>query len=313
MLRRSLLLTLLACALAAPAAAHAQAGATGSGGGSSCPSFQVLHNDRIGQLSLPAGAYEITLSTPSTLTCAAAADWFRQFLQDWDGRLPAGWRVDASSSSFRRSSPNQAFSVRRTGAQPPSDAPSVRPAGGDVCPAVFAVSHDDHIGALAIPEGQYVIVLVSAGRLTCDQAASSLAHFMQDFDGTLPRPWFVDTETATFLRGSLNVGFRLEPLTGDPPSRTTLRLPGDGTPCPGTFQVQHDDRIGSLRVRRGPYLFVPLANSDLSCNQVADLIREFLAEAGSALPRPWRVDRRTGTLRRGRGSDVGFRIKPALR
>ncbi|MBX5443083.1 MAG: hypothetical protein IRZ32_16340 [Solirubrobacteraceae bacterium] len=311
--RRRLLLAVLACALLAPAAAHAQATPSGSGGTTECPSLQVLHNDRIGQLTLPAGAYTITITTPSTLTCAAAADWFRQFLQDWDGRLPAGWRVDAATSSFSRTSPNQAFSVRRTGAQPPSGGPSTRPAGGDVCPAVFEVSHDDHVGALAIPQGRYVIVLVSTGRLTCDQAATSLARFMQDFDGTLPRPWFVDTETATFLRGSLNVGFRLEPLTGDPPSRTTLRLPGDGTPCPGTFQVQHDDRIGRLRVPKGPYLFVPLANSGLSCSQVADLIRDFLAEPGGALPRPWRLNRTTGTLRRGAGSDVGFRIKPALR
>ena len=313
MLRRSLLLSILACALAAPAAVHAQATPTGSGGGSGCPSFQVLHNDRIGQLQLPAGAYQITIATPSTLTCAAAADWFRQFLQDWDGRLPAGWRVNPANASFSRTSPNQSFSVRRMGAQPPADGPSVRPTGGDVCPATFEVSHDDRIGALRIAQGRYVIVLRSTGRMTCDQAASSLARFMQDFDGTLPRPWFVDTETATFLRGSLNVGFRLEPLTGDPPSRTTLRLPGDGTPCPGTFSVQHNDQIGRLKVPRGPYLFVPLANSGLSCSEVADLIREFLAQGGSALPRPWRVDRRTGTLRRGPRSDVGFRIKPALR
>lgn len=309
--RRPLLLALLATTLAAPAAAHAQATPSGSGGSSDCPSFQVLHDDRIGALKLDAGAYQITISTTSTLACAAAADWFRQFLQDYDGNLPSGWKVNASNASFSRTSPSQSFSVKRTGASAPVGGSSVQPVSGDVCPATFQVLHDDRIGDLDVPAGKYILTLVSTGRLTCDQAATNLAQFLQDYDGVLPRPWFLDDQTATFLRGSVNVGFSIEPLAGAAPSKTTLKLPGDGTPCPGTFAVQHDDQIGKLDVPKGPYLFVPLANSGLSCARVVDLIRQFLAEPGSALPSPWRADTSTGTLRRGKGSRVGFRIKPA--
>ncbi|HEX6602571.1 MAG TPA: hypothetical protein VF030_08000, partial [Solirubrobacterales bacterium] len=50
-----------------------------------CPSFKVLHNDRIGAASLPAGSY--TLTTDTGLSCQAASQLFARFLQDWDGNL----------------------------------------------------------------------------------------------------------------------------------------------------------------------------------------------------------------------------------
>src|SRR3954447_22759785 len=114
---RRLLITTLLILVAAPAVAHGQASTTTSAG--SCPQFQVLHDDKIGALSLPAGYYAVSISTPSTLSCAQAADLFREFLLDFDGRLSGGWAVSASTSSFKRSSPNQAFSVSRTGASVP--------------------------------------------------------------------------------------------------------------------------------------------------------------------------------------------------
>jgi hypothetical protein len=310
-LRRLILLpaaVLLACLPAA--AAHAQAPA-GGGSSTNCPSFQVLHDDRIGNLQLPAGAYEITVNTPSTLTCAQASDLFRQFLEDFDGRLGGGWQTTISTRTFSRSTPRQSFSVARTGAQPSGGGSPIQPdIGGGTCPATFQVQHDDHIGALAIPAGNYRLNLLSAGRMTCDEAASALASFLQDYDGRLPRQWFVDAETGTFLKGSINVGFWIEPVTGTP-FKTVLKLPGDGTPCPGTFQVLHDDRIDNLKVPGGHYLFVPLAKSDLSCRDIVSLLRRFLAAPRNELPGRWVVKKRTGTFTNGRGSDVGFRIKPA--
>lgn len=310
MLRRPIVLSLVAAALAGPAAATAQAQAQATAG--PCPSFQVLNDDRVGGLPVPAGAYAITVGTPSTLSCAAAADLFRQFLDDFDGRLSGGWTVTAATATFSRSSPSsQSFSVKRTGATAPSGSTTVVPATGGTCPAAFQVLHDDHVGALAIPAGPYRLNLVAAGRLTCDQAAIGLAGFLRDYDGVLARPWTLDAETGTFLRGSPNVGFQLEPLVGAPPSKLTLKLPGDGRPCPGTFQVLHDDRLGALPVAAGRYLFVPLAGSSLSCAQTVALIRRFLAAPRNRLPSPWVVRRSTGTFTRGRGSAVGFRLKPA--
>jgi hypothetical protein len=316
-MRRLLIAPLLLLLLVVPVAAHGQASPTSSNGtsptgssSSNCPQFQVLHDDKIGTLSLPAGFYAISISTPSTLTCAQAADLFREFLLDFDGRLSGGWAVNASSSSFRRSTPNQGFSVSRTGASAPSGTATTTIVSGGICPATFQVLHADHIGSLQIPAGKYIITLTGVGRMSCDQAASNLAKFLQDYDGTPPRPWFVDDETATFLNGTINDGFTLEPLVGDPPGKLTLKLPGDGTPCSGVFTVQHDDVIGKLDVPKGDYLFVPLANSKLSCQRVVDLLRQFLAIPDASLPSPWVVDTSTGTLRKGKGSKVGFRIKP---
>jgi hypothetical protein len=326
--RRLTLLTALVLGLAIPAAAHGQAtpsspvttptttstttAATPSATSGDCPLFTVLHDDKIGALSLPAGVYSVTISTRSTLSCATASDLFSQFLQDFDGRLSGGWVVGVATSGFSRTAPKQAFTVKRVGASAPSGAATVQPDLATVCPAVFQLSHDDHVGALAIPAGKYIIDLVAADRMSCDEAASSLASFLQDYDGTLPRPWFVDTETATFLKGTVNNGFELEPLVGPAPSNVTLKLPGDGTPCPGTFAVQHDDMIGSLDVNKGPYLFVPLAGSPLTCDQTVTLIKQFLSAANNALPSPWVLSKKTGTFRKGKGSKTAFRLKPAL-
>lgn len=325
--RRLTLIIALALGLAVPVAAHGQATpnspvttstattpatTTATGSNSDCPLFTVLHDDKVGTLSLPAGVYSVTITTKATLACAAASDLFSQFLQDFDGKLSGGWAPNAASSSFSRSSPKQAFTVKRVGASAPSGSTVVAPALASVCPAVFQLSHDDHIGALPIPAGKYIIDLIAADRMTCDQAASSLASFLQDYDGTLPRPWFLDTETATFLNGTVNDGFELEPLVGPAPSTVTLKLPGDGTPCAGTFQVLHDDKIGKLTVRAGHYLFVPLANSPLTCDQTTALIKQFLAAPNNALPSPWVLDATTGTFRKGKGSKTAFRLKPAL-
>ena len=56
----------LGVALVAPASAPAVTPA-------SCPTFAVLHDDRIGPASLPIGAYAIELDANSGLSCAAAS------------------------------------------------------------------------------------------------------------------------------------------------------------------------------------------------------------------------------------------------
>ena len=309
---RSPLLAGLVAVVAGLALAPAASAQTPAPTTSPCPSFTVLNDDRIGALSLPAGPYTITLGTPATLTCAQAADLFRQFLQDFDGRLGGGWRVNAATSSFSR--PGQSFSVAPAPAPTPSTPlvpPTVQPAGGGQCPGTYSVLHDDHIGSLDLPRGSYTITLLAAGRVSCAQASRLLASFLQDYDGRLPGRWIVDPETGTFLRGSPNVGFRVEPAVTASTPATTTTLPADGTTCPATFRVLHDDRIGRLSLPRGPYLLTPLAGSSLSCARVSSLFRQFLAAAQNALPTPWVVQPATGTFTRGSGSGVGFRVKPA--
>jgi hypothetical protein len=287
----------LACATASTAAAQTT-------GTTTCPgTFHVLHNDRVGALYLPAGSYQIVVLSSSTLTCSDASELFREFLEDYDGRLAGGWRLDPSTATFTRRS--QSFRVTAAAPTPPTP-PSKR-----VCSSYFSVLHDDHIGSFAIREGRYRITLLSVGRITCAQASGYFARFLQDFDGILPRPWFVDPSTGTFMRGSRYVGFRIKPWSGPlPPDGGGGTHPSKGGRCSGTFRVVHNDRIGKLRLPAGPYLITAFGN--VSCAPASTQFASFLAnDYAGTLPVPWRLQTRTGTFLRGDGSKNGFRVKPA--
>jgi hypothetical protein len=273
----ALAITAWACASASTASAQTTA--------TTCPgTFEVLHNDSVGALYLPAGPYVIVALNPSTLSCSDASELFREFLEDYDGRLAGGWRVDPSTAT------------------PPSNR---------VCPSYFTVLHNDHIGSFAIRNGRYRMTLLSVGRISCAQASNAFARFLQDFDGILPRPWSVDPSTGTFMRGSRYVGFRIKPWSGPLPSGGGGgRHPSTGGKCPGTFRVVHTDRIGQLRLPRGPYLIT--AFGSVSCAQASTQFTSFLNnDYTGVLPRPWRLQVTTGSFLRGSGSKNGFRVKPA--
>ncbi|MGH8572445.1 MAG: hypothetical protein ACREX8_07715 [Gammaproteobacteria bacterium] len=295
----------VAAALLLPAAASAQSGVA-----TACPAtFQVLHDDQIGRLSLPAGAY--TVSVRGNLSCRSASDLFRQFLEDFRGALPGGWRYSAQGTgigTFTRGSTG--FSVA------PASAPSGGGGGhhphGGLCPGTFQVLHDDRIGTFAIPSGSYSITLLSVGRLSCSRAARYLARFLQDFDGVLPRPWFVDPETGSFMRGGRNVGFRIKDTERPPnPNGGGGGNHPTGDRCPGTFRVLNNDMIGRLRLARGPYRITLLGGGGLSCSAASRLFTSFLADFTGVLPRPWVLNVQTATFTRGRGGNTGFRVKPA--
>jgi hypothetical protein len=78
-----------------------------------CPgTFQVLHNDKIGKLELPAGAYRITVRR---MSCPDASDKFRRFLNIPSGNLPDNWEVRPNKAKFRNTVNGQSFRVKRTG------------------------------------------------------------------------------------------------------------------------------------------------------------------------------------------------------
>jgi hypothetical protein len=277
-----------------------------------CPgTFQVLHNDHIGRMSLPAGPYVITVLESSQLSCEQASDLFRQFLEDFDGRLPRPWVANNTTRTFTRGSGSTTgFRVARSTG---GGGGGRHPATGNACPGLFHVLHNDRIGRLRLPRGEYRITLLSHRRMSCARAARFFAQFLQDFDGRLPRPWFLDVETGSFMAGSRNVGFRVKP-TGNPPDPT----PGTGGTvypargqrrCPGTFRVLNRDRIGRLRLRAGRYRITTLSRR-LSCRSASNLFRQFLQDTDGRLPRPWMLQVRSATFRRGRGSSRGFRVKP---
>jgi hypothetical protein len=292
-----------AAALAAPGPAAAQApGACGA-------TFEVLHDDTVGALYLPKGPYTITRLN-SALTCAEASDLFRQFLEDFDGRLPRPWVVDAQGSTFTRGANGSVgFTVASAGSGGGGGGGGHHPSGTS-CPGTFRVLHNDHIGTFALPKGSYLVTLLSVGRIGCSKAAAYLARFLDDYDGILPYPWFLAPETASFMRGRRNVGFRIKRLVGPPtPGGGSGRYPS-AKRCPATFRVLHNDSIGKLRLRRGPYWVTPV-RSGISCASASRLFRSFLDDFDGTLPSPWRLDVQTATFTRGGSGSAGFRVKPA--
>jgi hypothetical protein len=190
-------------ALALSAAAPASA--------ATCPSFKVLHNDRIGAANLPAGNYTIT--TDTGLSCQAASQLFTRFLQDWDGNLPKPWRVvaeGAGKASFTRGS-LPGFSIARSGGGGGGNNEI-----GKLCPGTFTVNAASDVGPLFFPKGQYLVYIPAKSGITCRRASVLFTKFLAAPNGTLPFPWRVTAQTATFYKpeNPTRSAFRIEPTGG---------------------------------------------------------------------------------------------------
>jgi hypothetical protein len=187
---------------ATPARAAAAKGA--------CPStFRVLNNDTIGPLKLAKGSYAVTVGSPA-LSCSHAFDLFRQFLEDYDGKLSDGWHVRARTSGFLQPSSGDSFTVkraRRGGGGNGGGGGHTQP--GTSCPDLFTVQHDDRIGRLSVPQGQYRLTLLAVNRLSCARASKLFAKFLDDYSGKLQDKWQLDVETGTFYK-NLHTGFRIK-------------------------------------------------------------------------------------------------------
>lgn len=178
-----------------------------------CPSFRVLHNDRIGAAVLPAGNYTIT--TSATISCAQGSAFFTRFLQDWDGVLPAPWRVVAQGSgraTFNRGGAF-GFSVARQGGEEEENGPSP---SGRLCPRPFTVNIEKTIGPLFFSEGQYLLYQPPRTGITCRRASLLFTRFLGTPGTQLPSPWRMRSQTATFFRpqNPTRSAFRVEPADG---------------------------------------------------------------------------------------------------
>jgi hypothetical protein len=180
--------------------------------------FRVLNDDHVGALSLPRGEYGITILASGRPSCAQAAALFTRFLEDFDGRLPGGWRVGAASSTFLRE-PGVGFHVARVGGggggneEGESGGGGRYPIGGVFCPAPFKVLHDDRIGPLPVAKGDYWIVLLQRKGLTCPRAELLFIRFLESPGNHLPPPWLLEPQTASFLRSASGPGFRIKPTS----------------------------------------------------------------------------------------------------
>jgi len=177
-----------------------------------CPdSFRVLHDDHVGKLSLPAGSYTITVINESKLSCQRASKLFAKFLQDYDGKLPNGWKVKPKKSGFQKTS-QKGFFVKRTGSAGSGGGSAGRhPGPGEmICPGTFQVQHDDHIGRLQLPKGPYTITVIHQKRISCSDASKLFARFLAIPGGDLPDGWKLSVQSATFKKKGVHMGFRVK-------------------------------------------------------------------------------------------------------
>lgn len=197
-------------------------------------------------------------------------------------------------------------------------APSQADAARVRCAGTFQVLHNDHVGRLALPRGRYRITILRTGRPTCAHASALFTRFLEDWDGVLPGGWRVAARQKTFLRAP-GVGFHVAPLGGgeeEEGGEGEEETEGGGNGrhgglfCPGTFRVLGNDRIGALRLRKGPYWIVLLQRRGLGCPQASRLFSRFLEDFNGNLPPPWVLEPQTASFRRS-ASGAGFRVKPA--
>lgn len=207
--RRRLAASFALALVAALALLALSGGAAASAAG--CPSFRVLHDDRIGPASLPAGSYSVTVEPG--LSCSAASKLFARFLQDWDGNLPQPWRVVAEGSgkaSFTRGG-QPGFSVARIGGGGGGNTEL-----GTLCSGTYTVNAGSQVGPLFFPKGQYLVYIPTGSGISCHRASVLFTRFIAAPGGTLPFPWRIKTQTATFYKPEHPVrsAFRIEPANG---------------------------------------------------------------------------------------------------
>jgi hypothetical protein len=184
-----------------------------------CPGFKVLHNDRIGAASFPAGSYTVTIQDTS-LNCKSSAALFARFLEDWDGNLPKPWVVSnegPGKASFLRAITGgtlPGFSVeleKKTGTEEGTISPTL----GKLCPGTFTVNSTTVIGPLRFTKGAFLIYLPAGSGISCNRASVLFTRFL-GAGGTLPRPWKLKNQTATFYKPSnpKRSAFRIESPNG---------------------------------------------------------------------------------------------------
>lgn len=188
-------------------------GGAGSASAAACPTFKVLHDDRIGAVVLPAGNYEVT--TSAGLSCPASSKLFARFLSDWDGNLPKPWRAKAEGSGKATfTGGSVSFSVRLSGGGGGGGGGNTEI--GKLCSGTFTVNAGADVGPLYFAKGPYLLYIPTRSAITCRRASVLFTRFLAAPGGMLLDPWQVKTQTATFFKPAhpLRSAFRVEPANG---------------------------------------------------------------------------------------------------
>lgn len=186
-------------------------------------------------------------------------------------------------------------------------APSPAAAAPHQCPASFRVLHDDRIGKLRLPAGDYTITVLERGTLGCKRAARLFTRFLEDFDGNLPGAWRLRPKRSAFVNVRSGAGFSV--AKGKSSGGGGGKHPaGGGKRCPASFRVLHDDRIGKLRIPAGRYSLTRLTSNSPNCRRISRLFTKFLQDYQGKIP-GWRVAPGRGAFIKRGGGGKGFRIK----
>jgi hypothetical protein len=291
-----------AASLSIAAGSASAASPSGATAPAACPgTFQVLNNDHVGSLSLPAGPYIISVS--GNVSCTQASSLFTTFLNQWTGNLPGGWVVTANG--FRKGT--TAFTVAQTHHVTPSGG------GGKSCPGQFSVLHNTRIGPGSYAQGNYTLALLkpSTSHFSCQTASRTFAYFLNTrFSKPLPYPWLQNTKTKTFTEKTNGVGFRVAQvvLLGAPQSGPKVTAGGGetvGTPCQPLYRVTGGNaRIDNFVLDNGAYQIWAIGN--LSCTEARQDVARAVA-LRTTLPKGWKHDIKNAIVTVGGGN--GFRLK----
>jgi hypothetical protein len=174
------------------------------------------------------------------------------------------------------------------------------------CPGTFTVLHKDRVGSMPVPRGAYSVRVMG---VSCSSASGLIGRFLDDFDGVLPGGWTAARSGVGFA----NQGNGATIALGKPARH------GAGGRCPGTFAVEHNDRIGPLSLPAGPYV---IRTSHMSCSTASRQLATFLfRDFAGRLPVGWRLNvaaqrfSHSGasfTVHRAGGRNSGGGVHPSL-
>ena len=165
-----------------------------------------------------------------------------------------------------------------------------------------------------VPAGLYRL---STSNLTCAQASRLFTQFLDDSNGVLPAPWRYRVEAAG--RGTFTASRGRSFSVVRTGAATDAATPGSASQgggshgdllCPGTFEVEDDDRVGNLRIPAGEYQ-ITLLGGNLTCATAERYFGIFLDRPTGRLPRKWTVLPMLAEFFK-QSSHHGFRIKEVL-
>jgi hypothetical protein len=158
----------------------------------------------------------MTVEPAAGLSCSAASKLFARFLEDWDGKLPRPWRIEAEgrgAAAFAKGGkPGFTVSLAKGGGGGTGGGSSEL---GQLCPGTFTVEGRSRVANLIFNKGQYLLYIPAGSAIGCRRASLLFTRFL-GAGGTLPPPWRLRSQIATFYKPahSQRSAFRIETLNG---------------------------------------------------------------------------------------------------